>query len=205
MQFFKGDIGEHLPTLQRHYDLVFSNHTLEHLYAPDAMLAIFAGLLVEGGCLLSTLPMVGKEGMPFLDTLHKFTTRRDENEDSTIHPLDLVYFDSGHPWKTHPDDISLTVKRAGFKNIRLFQREDHLSRPARLSPSRYRVKRRAMVTLNSVFIGFPREILKWIFPRETPAWLTRSFFAMERRSPFGTNYVMNVFSEEALFLADVDS
>ncbi len=44
-----------------------------------------------------------------------------------------------------------------------------------------------------------------IFPRETPGWLTKSFFAIERRLPFGTNYVMNLFSEEALFLAEVDA
>ncbi len=59
--------------------------------------------------------------------------------------------------------------------------------------------------MNRACIGIPRRILIMIFPRETPGWLTKSFFAIERRLPFGTNYVMNLFSEEALFLAEVDA
>jgi hypothetical protein len=43
-----------------------------------------------------------------------------------------------------------------------------------------------------------------VFPRSVPAQLPVLFFAVERRLPFGTNYIMNMFSEEALFLARVD-
>lgn len=204
MQFLQGDICEHLESFDRSYDLIFSNHTLEHLYAPDEVLAIFSKLLLKGGCLLSTLPMAGKEGTPFLRKVRRFATLQDGRDKREIHPLDLVYFDSGHPWKTNPDDLSFTVESAGFKKVKIFQRENHLSRPARLSPLNYRLKRRIMISMNSMFIGIPRRLLISLFPRETPAWLTRSFFAMERRLPFGTNYVMNLFSEEALFLAEVD-
>ncbi len=38
MQFLQGDICEHLASFDRSYDLIFSNHTLEHLYDPDEML-----------------------------------------------------------------------------------------------------------------------------------------------------------------------
>ncbi|MBW4038688.1 MAG: class I SAM-dependent methyltransferase [Acidobacteria bacterium] len=153
MQFLQGDICEHLASFDRSYDLIFSNHTLEHLYDPDEMLAIFARLLLPGGCLLSTLPMAGKAGTPFLPKVHRFAAQHDGNNEPRIHPLDLVYFDSGHPWKTNPDDLSSTVKRAGFKDVKIFQRENHISRPARLSPSQYHLKRRALVSMNRACIG----------------------------------------------------
>jgi SAM-dependent methyltransferase len=111
--FLEGDIGNHLPRLHREYDLIFSNHTMEHLYAPDETLTVLANLLVAGGHVLSTMPMVGQKGTPFLGEVQRFTARRAIDPLAEIHPLELVYFDSGHPWKTNPRDLSGTLKRAG--------------------------------------------------------------------------------------------
>ncbi len=202
--FFEGDIGNHLPRLHREYDLIFSNHTMEHLYAPDETLTVLANLLVAGGHIISTMPMVGQEGTPFLGEVQRFTTRRAMDPVAEIHPLELVYFDSGHPWKTNPGDLSVTLKRAGFTDVRIFQRENHLSRPAKLTPVQYRLRRGWLVLLNRVFLGLPRRMAMLVFPRSVPARLPVLFFAVERRLPFGTNYIMNLFSEEALFLASVD-
>jgi SAM-dependent methyltransferase len=204
LTFFEGDIGKHLPTLSREYDLAFSNHTMEHLYAPDQMLAILANLLVAGGYILSTMPMVGLEGTPFLEEVLRFTTRRATDATAEIHPLELVYFDAGHPWKTNPGDLAATVKRAGFTDVRIFQRENHRSRPLQLTPRQFRRRRGFMVCLNRLFVSPVRRVTMSLFPRKVPRQLPKLFFAVERRLPFGTNYIVNLFSEEALFLARVD-
>jgi SAM-dependent methyltransferase len=204
LTFQEGDIGKLLPTLEREYDLVFSNHTMEHLYAPNAMLRTLANLLVPGGHIVSILPMVGMQGTPFLEEVRRYTDRLAKDPGAKIHPLELVYFDPGHPWKTNPDDIAATLTDSGFREVQIYQREDHRSRPLQLSPEVYRARRRWKTRLNRVFLGVPRRVLMALFPRNVPAKLPVLFYALERRLPFGTNLVMNNFSEEALFLARVD-
>jgi SAM-dependent methyltransferase len=196
LTFHEGDIGKLLPELKQEYDLVFSNHTMEHLYAPNAMLTTLANLLVAGGHIVSIMPMVGMEGTPFLDKVRRYTDRLAKDPEAKIHPLELVYFDPGHPWKTNPDDIAATLTDSGFRDVRIYQREEHRSRPLQLSPEAYRS--------NRIFLGLPRRVLMALFPRNVPAKLPVLFYALERRLPFGTNLVMNNFSEEALFLARVD-
>jgi len=201
--FFEGDVGKLLPELEREYDLVFSNHTMEHLYAPNATLKTLAGLLVVGGHIVSVMPMVGMEGTPFLEEVRRYTDRLAGDPNAKIHPLELVYFDPGHPWKTNPDDIAATLRDSGFGDVQIYQRENHRSRPLQLSPEEYVSRRRRMTRLNRVFLGVPRRLLMWMFPRKVPAKLPVLFYALERRLPIGTNLVMNNFSEEALFLARV--
>jgi SAM-dependent methyltransferase len=204
LTFHEGDIGKLLPGLKQEYDLVFSNHTMEHLYAPNAMLTTLANLLVAGGHIVSIMPMVGMEGTPFLEEVRRYTERLAADPSAKIHPLELVYFDPGHPWKTNPDDIATTLTDSGFRDVRIYQREEHRSRPLQLSAEAYRSRRRWKTRLNRIFLGVPRRALMALFPSEVPARLPVLFYALERRLPFGTNLVMNNFSEEALFLARVD-
>ena len=203
LTFFSGDIVKNLLTLSREYDLVFSNHMLEHLYDPDSTLKILADLLVPGGQVLSVLPMVGQPGTPFWEKIHRFVARKIANPAVTIHPLEFIYFDAGHPWKTNPDDLTGTLVRSGFADVRIYQREDHRSRPLQMPMERYRRRRRRLVWLNSLLISPARRVMMFLFPRWVPKSLPSLFFAVERRLPFGTNYIANLFSEEALFLARV--
>jgi SAM-dependent methyltransferase len=202
--FRAGDVAKLLPTLERDYDLVFSNHTLEHLYEPDEVLKTLVGLLISGGHILSIMPMVGLDGTPFLEEVRRFMAKLAVDPNAAIHPLELVYFDPGHPWKTNPDDLAATLQASGFKDVKIFQRENHRSRPLQLSTEQYGRRRAWMTLLNRIFIGLPRRLAVLLFPRKVPAKLPVYFYAAERRLPFGTNYVMNLFSEEALFLARVD-
>lgn len=203
LNFLEGDIGKHLPTLGQEYDLIFSNHTLEHLYAPDATLSVFARLLVQGGHLLSTMPIVGTDGTPFLGRIREFIRDRSSNAAATIHPLELDYFDCGHPWKTNPDDLMATLKGAGFTDVRIYQREGHRCRPAKLSDRQYRLRRNVMVFTHRIVFGAPRRLAMVLFPRNVPSWLPVLFFALQRRLPFGANRVVNFFSQESLFVAQV--
>jgi hypothetical protein len=54
--------------------------------------------------------------------------------------------------------------------------------------------------LNTVFLAPIHGVAKLLFPRDVPLGVRRFILALERRLPFGTNRVMNSFSEEASFL-----
>ncbi len=129
-RFLQGDMNTHLRSLTREYDLVFSNHTMEHLYTPDEMLALLTSLLLPLGHLVAVLPMAGKPGVPFLRRIHAAAGK-------ATHPMDMVYLDAGHPWKTSPGDLKQTFAAAGLTGVTLYQRIGHLSRPLHLSPALY--------------------------------------------------------------------
>jgi len=85
----------------------------------------------------------------------------------------------------------------------MYQREGHCSRPLQMTAERYRRRRQLLVWLNRLLISPARHAMMFLFPRWMPKSLPSLFFAVERRLPFGTNYIANLFSEEALFLARV--
>jgi SAM-dependent methyltransferase len=200
MTFLEGDMHGHLRSLEPVYDLIFSNHTLEHLYDPDRTLAILASLLVRGGSVLSILPMNSQPGSPYLQRTHQFIEKRASEADARIPMLDLVYIELGHPWKTNPSDIFATLMRAGFEDVRIFQRRDHLCRPTRASRAELERKRKSVIFLNSAMIAPVHFVAKMLFPGGVPLRLRKLIFAVERRLPFGTNRSANALSEEALFL-----
>jgi SAM-dependent methyltransferase len=197
VQFLAGDMHEHLRGLRREYDLAFSNHTLEHMYSPDATLATVAALLVPGGHILSTLPLMGEHGSPFLERV-----RRQAEHGGRIHPVDVVFFDLGHPWKTNPADLAATLECAGFVGVRVYQRAGHKGRPMAASEAELHRRRRTARLLYGVLLAPVRWVAKGLWALglgQSPRWL----FALERRLPFGVNNTMNLLSEEACFVATV--
>jgi SAM-dependent methyltransferase len=177
------------------FDLIFSNHTLEHLYTPEEVLATLAGLLVDHGVLISTLPMDAMPDSPFLSKLIDAATRK------IIHPLDLVYLDAGHPWKTNPADLNATLQEVGFEQPHLYQRLEHLSRPLALGETSFKAAFFVGMTLHTFFFGLPRALAKRLFPQDPPAIISRCLLGTERRIWFGTNLLKNKFSQEVLVLA----
>jgi SAM-dependent methyltransferase len=197
--FLAGDMHQHLRSLTREYDLAFSNHTLEHMYAPDATLATLATLLVPGGHILSTLPLMAQPGSPHLDRILRYAS---QTERRVIHPIDAVYFDLGHPWKTNPADIAATLTRAGFGDVHIYQRAGHLGRPMPATAAELAQRRRIYILFFRIFLTPLRwavRLLTPLAPQQTP----RMLFALERRLPFGVNNTMNLLSEEACFVATV--
>jgi SAM-dependent methyltransferase len=199
LAFLQGDMHDHLRSLSSEFDLIFSNHTLEHLYDPDHTLGILSALLTSGGHLVSILPMVGQSGTPFLGKINKFIATRATSK-ADIPLLDLIYFDPGHPWKTNPSDIVATLTRAGLNDIEIFQRRDHLCRPTSATSEQLHPKRKRAVSLNNAFLASSHSIAKLLFPRDVPLRLRSLIFAVERRLPFGTNRAMNALCEECLFI-----
>jgi SAM-dependent methyltransferase len=196
-----GDMHAHLRKLHREYDLVFSNHTLEHMYAPDATLSTLAQLLVPGGHIVSTLPLMGQPGSPFLDRIRRFAARAPRPR---LHPIDAVFFDLGHPWKTNPADIAATLTRSGFADVHIYQREGHRGRPMPATAAELTAMRQTARTLHALLLAPLRLAAKALYPL-APHRVPRLLFALERRLPFGVNNTMNRLSEEACFVAAVNA
>jgi 2-polyprenyl-3-methyl-5-hydroxy-6-metoxy-1,4-benzoquinol methylase len=190
-----GNMNEILPSLDQEFDLISSNHTLEHLYKPTETLATLASVLRPKGALISTLPMDGMSNNPFLIDVKKVV------ESKNSHPLDIVYLDAGHPWKTNPVDLVATLGEAGFEPPLLYQREEHLSRVANGGEQQLRRGLAIGKVLHTMTFRLSREILKIVFPRNPPILVSRILLAAELRLWFGTNRLKNTFMQEVLVLA----
>jgi SAM-dependent methyltransferase len=194
VRFYPGDLNEILYSFEPEFDLVFSNHTLEHLYSPDQMLATLFGLLQEDGALISTLPMDAMEGSPFLDKVAEIAKRRE------FHPIDAVYLDAGHPWKTNPADLRATLLGAGFAKVEMYQQAEHLSRFIAAPQDKFHQRKNVGLKLHALFFGVPRAIARTLFG-SPPAILVRVLLAVERRVWFGANMLKNLYTEEACVVA----
>jgi ubiquinone/menaquinone biosynthesis C-methylase UbiE len=190
-----GNMNEILPGLGQEFDLISSNHTLEHLYKPTDTLTTLASVLRPKGALISTLPMDGMNSNPFMSDVKKVVERKKS------HPLDVVYLDAGHPWKTNPADLTATLQEAGFESPVLYQREEHLSRVAKGGEQRLRRGMAIGKVLHTLTFRLSREILKIVFPKNPPRTISRVLLAAELRLWFGTNRLKNTFMQEVLVLA----
>jgi SAM-dependent methyltransferase len=194
VELHQGDLSVLLPSLQREFDLLYSNHTMEHLFDPDATLGTLASLLVPGGCLVSVFPMHGSPGSPYTEFARRVAT-----ENRPVHPVDFVSLDLGHPWKSNAGDVVRTFEAAGFGKTELFQRIGHLSRGLKRAAGVYERERKRQMALNRWLLAPTRWLIRHLFPsRHTPSFVIRLWFALERRVPFGTNTVMNHYTDEVL-------
>jgi SAM-dependent methyltransferase len=199
LTFLEGDMNRHLGALAGGYDLIFSNHTLEHLYTPDEMIRTLHRLLAPGGSLISTLPMDANEGSPFLGRVARAV------DIEGLHPLDAVFLDPGHPWKTNPADLNRTFAAAGFSEVSIFQRARQLSRSIAGGRLRFELGKNTGLVLNALFFGTTRAFIKLAVPRSALIQTNRILLAIERRVWFGTNNLKNRYTEEVLVRADKSS
>lgn len=200
VRFMAGDMAELLAGVEaagERFDCVSSNHTLEHLYAPDATLRMLARLLRPGGAMVATMPMDAAAGSPFAEEVAKFA------EAGVRHPLDFTFVDAGHPWKTNAGDLAGTLRRAGFGEVALFQRGEHLSRYVAAAEGEFRAQRARGLVLNRRWFGPLRAGVKRVWPRGAPATVTKGLLAAERRTWFGTNRLKNTYTEEVCVVARV--
>jgi len=177
------------------FDLISSNHTLEHLYAPDQTLEALLRALVPGGTLISTLPMDGNPGSPFLRKVQRMAFRKRVNRP------DFVFLDAGHPWKTCPGDLVKTFRAAGFSDVTLYQRAWHPCRGATGGKLRRRLTKTTGLALHALFFGPIRWLAKALPAGRVQETACRFLLAVEGRVWFGSNGLKNRFTEEALVCA----
>jgi len=199
VRFLQGDMNALIASFGQEFDLVSSNHTLEHLYTPNEVLTTLAGLLKPHGALISTLPMDAMEGSPFLSKVKQAAKRK------SIHPLDVVYLDAGHPWKTNPVDLAVTLQEVGFERPQLYQRQQHLSRYANFGETRFKAQFAFGMVLHAIFFGLPRTVAKAVLAGTPQRLFGRGLLAAERRIWFGSNLLKNRYTQEACVLARKNS
>jgi SAM-dependent methyltransferase len=193
VEFYQGDFNELLANNPSSFDVVFSNHVLEHLFDPARTLQLSKHALRPGGRLISALPLDGQPRAPFSGVLNV----------TELHPLDMCTVDVAHAWKTNISELTRELRASGFRELSFRGRDKFFSAAERTYPSRAAFERRARVglVLNRALFGTTRAALKKVFPHEAPYWLVRACFGLEQRVWFGSNRLKNEFSLEALVVA----
>lgn len=175
------------------FDFIFANHVLEHMYDPDTTLHLFSQV---SNSLVAILPMDGAQDAVFAKRFLKVVKQKHR-----LHPLDFIMFDAGHPWKTNPTDLKNTLINAGYTDIQLFQRSDHIAREFEGGQESFKIQKLIGCGLNKLIFGTMHNLLKIFFPTTVPKTFLNLFFALNRRLWFGSNRLKNLFSPEVLIVA----
>lgn len=183
VEFVAGDIFESTKKLGAdgpRFDLIFSNHVIEHFYDPDEQISELCSLLKAGGLFTAGVPL---DAYPLSDLL----AERSRDPQST-NALDIDWLDLRHPWKTNEADLARTLLGAGMGSVVLFRRVHHANNSKcevdlsleGCTQREMRARRIESLTLQP-WIG----AMKLLFGRNPPRRLARLVFAMNRRLWFG--------------------
>jgi SAM-dependent methyltransferase len=180
----------------RNFDVIFSNHVIEHMYDPDEILPQIRKLLAPGGILVSAIPLDGQGNVGFKDAILKLFKSQQK-----IGATDALMFNLGHPWKTNFSDLNQTLIAAGFANVEFFQREWSVLRFLPLNDEQRRKKLATAMLLHQAIVRPAQNAAKALFGVNPPILVTRLFQALERRIFFGTNRIQSDLSMETVFVA----
>ena len=193
--FVAGDFVARLESMPDDADVIFSNHVLEHMFDPEAVLGAWRARLGPRGRLVSALPLDAMSGGPTTDLLLALAL-----DPGSLHPLDLLLLNPGHCWKTNPPDLAATLAAAGFTQHSFHQRSDFLSRDLCAPRAVFeKQKQRARFAYRALFRA-PELAARRI--SSNPSWAARKlWFAAQSRSPFGASRLQQVYGEEIAFSA----
>lgn len=183
-----------LSTEARQYDVIFTNHVLEHLYDPDIALKNMRQWLRPGGTLVSALPLDADPQRPYFRSMMQLLRSPTQIK---LQDLDLV--DAGHPWKTNLADLNATLLNAGFNDCRFLQRSRHVSRLMSGGPAH--VRRMAMLgrLASAIVFGLPRRAISlW---SEPPLGARKALYGFEKRLWVGRSRLKNLLVPEVLVIA----
>ena len=191
IQFLEGDFREYLEGTSERFDVIFSNHVLEHMYDPDAVLTLLRRCLTPGGKMIAALPLDGTIASlwPRLENLHDLTA------------VDLGAIDFGHPWKTTPSDLRETLLGAGFTNVRLVQRQQRVNRTSPGEESDLLALETHGRRLDRLTFAPLRGMIRTLFGRLPPHAVVRILYALESRAWFGPAQLKNSVAPEILAVA----
>jgi ubiquinone/menaquinone biosynthesis C-methylase UbiE len=194
VNFIRRNVNDLCNDILPSFDLIFSNHVLEHMYNPDAILRFFAQV---SNSLVATLPMDGAQDAVFAKWVLKVIRQKPR-----LHPTDFIMIDAGHPWKTNQNDLKNTLSNAGYTDIQFYLRSDHIAREFEGGEDSFKIKKLIGSCLNTMIFGTMRNILKILFPTTLPKIFLKIFFGLENRLWFGSNRLKNMFTPEVLIVAN---
>jgi 2-polyprenyl-3-methyl-5-hydroxy-6-metoxy-1,4-benzoquinol methylase len=196
-EFVQCDLVAELSSHTNQYDVVFSNHTLEHQFDPDMVLGLIHKNLNAGGMLVSGMPLDADPAVPLLNLVRELGLRP-----STLHLIDMGLLDPGHPWKSNAADIHTTLQKCGFSQIQITQRADVPYRTPKTQTSAASVKYKlALAKWHERTFNFLRTIIRTLFKPGVPLAIRKTFIAIERRSPLGANRLKNRYAPDIVFSA----
>jgi ubiquinone/menaquinone biosynthesis C-methylase UbiE len=194
INFIRCNVNDLCQDIMTSFDLIFSNHVLEHMYDPEAILRCFAQV---SNSLVAVLPMDGAQDAVFAKWILKVIRQKHR-----LHELDFIKIDAGHPWKTNQADLKISLSNAGYTEIQFFLRSDHIAREFEGGEESFRIQKLIGCCLNKLIFGTMRNILKIFFPGALPKTSLKLFFALENRLWFGSNTLKNRFAPEILIVAN---
>jgi SAM-dependent methyltransferase len=195
-------IEDYLSSHRGAFDLVFSNHTLEHLSAPDRTLRLIRDALVPGGVCVSALPLEGDESNPFYGDLSRIA----EGHGRVDPQLDLEFINPGHAWKTNREDLAATFYASGFRDISMFTRANYPAYVHRghhtpwhvstFQPRRIVGKWLERVTLRPLRLGLRR-----MYPDEIPQSAVKMYYRVAGRCWFSRLRLLHALMHETVVVA----
>jgi 2-polyprenyl-3-methyl-5-hydroxy-6-metoxy-1,4-benzoquinol methylase len=196
MYFRCGNIKSLLKQYRVRYDLVFSNHVLEHMYDPEESLKLIYSTLKPGGYIVAAMPLDGAEDLGFKDEIIRLLKVRHQ-----ISASDAFIIDAGHPWKTNVCDLTETLQNCGFRQVRVFQRKSTPTRHSCVKLSQLSRRARLYGRIHSFTFRQIQRMLGTVAGHRGGRYLFRALEAIERRSFFGTNQLKNRYSPEVFVIA----
>jgi 2-polyprenyl-3-methyl-5-hydroxy-6-metoxy-1,4-benzoquinol methylase len=190
VEFHSGDFRQYLEQASEQFDVIFSNHVLEHMYDPDAVLTLLRHRLAPDGKMFSALPLDG--------AIASLWPRLAANHLSVV---DLGGIDFGHPWKTTPSDLRETLLGAGFTSVRLVQRQDRLNRTSPGEERELLELEKYGRRLDRFSFAPLRWMVRTIFGRLPPHAVVKAVYALESRAWFGPAQLKNSVAPEILAVA----
>ena len=195
-------IEDYLSSHPQSFDLVFSNHTLEHLSAPDRTLRLMRQALVPGGTCVSALPLEGDESNPFYGDLSRIA----EGVDKADPQLDLEFINPGHAWKTNREDLAATFYASGFRDIRMFTRANypayvHLHNHTPWHVSTFQPRRLVGSLLEQATFRLLRRGLRRIYPHEIPQSAVKMYYRLAGRCWFSRVRLLHALMHETVVVA----
>ena len=192
------NIDDYLAAHPQSFDVVFSNHSLEHLSAPERTLRLVRDALVPGGTCVSAVPLEADPSNPFYEDLAAIALGH-ENADPY---LDFELINPAHSWKTNRDDLAATFHNAGFRNIRMFTRANY---PSYFQPplhvSRGRRMRIVGKVLEHITLRALRRGLRGLFPGEMPHVAIKGYYTLAGRCWFSRLRLIHNLMHEVVVTA----
>ena len=194
--FLQYDAKKFLDEKLETYDLIFSNHVLEHFGNPDALMKLIFEILREGGSMVAALPLDLDHTTPYSDKLGALCSNPE-----TISLLDAAYLDIGHSWKATYQDVGSTLMNAGYGEIKLILRNFSYENIGETFEQYVMSKKRFGLIFNYLLIDLPRKIMKVIFGKKIPRKVHQLFVYLDLNLWFGSNTLKSALAPELLVIA----
>jgi SAM-dependent methyltransferase len=195
-EFDHGNFDDLLAQRSSTFDLVFSNHVIEHSFNPDALLKAILECLKPEGWLVGALPLDGEQSDPLF--MHVLALAL---EPCRIRRSDMFAVNAGHPYKTNASELVEALMHAGFRSARVAYRPWHPTLFDKAPAGGLDAARSRSYYLHRMTMGHVHGILGSVLSDQMPLRALRILGAVESRVPFGMIRMRARNSLEAIIIA----